>query len=659
MYCLGEALFLSDCCISLAVLPSWLSAILANAWPILLLMFGFGMLIFVHELGHFVAAKLVGIRVEVFSLGFGPRLFGLKRGETDYRIAVVPLGGYIKMLGQDDLDPSKRVDDERAFCNKSVGKRFIVIAAGVVMNAICALFLFIILFRFTGVNFQRPEVGEIIPNGPAEKAGILPGDTILAVNGKGVRDFGELTTRIALARGGRDVTLEIQRPGIDEPLKISVRPEAEDDSSGIPMIGIWVPQTLTVSQVGDYAGVGGLSKGDTIVGLEFDGKQHYYEKYYQFAEAINTLRDKPTNILAVDKDGNDLEPIMVRPHLAVGSHVMGLIPPARIVYVDPGSPAETAGIKPGDVIASFDGYKWPDFLAVAKIAQLAGKKNEHVPICVLRAGKLIERKVKPRKKHKNGSLGINREPDYQNLYVANDYPGLYEKKDNFIGLNLPAEEKIYIPPGAELLKLNGRRLANWADLMGKLQEKSGKKAKIEYLLNGEKSEVSFVVPPGHSTVWRQHWRFKAHLATKIDEKKFKYDSLVQAMYVGLHKTWFWIQNIYLTITRITQGSVKTEALAGPLGIFDLSIQVAREKGPAHFFYLMAILGVNLAIINFLPIPVLDGGHVLFLLLEKIKGSPVSIRAQSLATTIGMAAIGAFVLLVTYNDIARIVRACLG
>ena len=94
------------------------------------------------------------------------------------------------------------------------------------------------------------------------------------------------------------------------------------------------------------------------------------------------------------------------------------------------------------------------------------------------------------------------------------------------------------------------------------------------------------------------------------------------MYIGMHKTWFWMQNIYLTITRLAQGSVKTEALAGPLGIFNLSIRVARERGPAHLFYILAIIGVNLAIINFLPIPVLDGGNAMILLLKKRRGAEV-------------------------------------
>jgi regulator of sigma E protease len=138
--------------------------------------------------------------------------------------------------------------------------------------------------------------------------------------------------------------------------------------------------------------------------------------------------------------------------------------------------------------------------------------------------------------------------------------------------------------------------------------------------------------------------------TKPEEIKLKYDSLLDAMYVGIHKTWFWMQSIYLTLTRLAQGSVKTDALAGPVGIANLGIQVARERGPAHFFYLMAILGVNLAIINFLPIPVLDGGHALFLLFEKIKGSPVSVRIQTIATTIALAAIALVFILLTYQDI---------
>ena len=636
MHCLIAYSFLADTITQSDLLPKWLALGIRGAWPILLLAFGLGMLIFVHELGHFLAAKLVGIKVEVFSLGFGQRLLGFKRGETDYRISAVPLGGYIKMLGQDDLDPSKQVDDERAFCNKSVGKRFVVIAAGVVMNIICALALFVILFRFTGVDFLKPEVGGIIPNCPAEKAGLLPGDTILTVNGKKIRDFNELTLRIALSQRRQDVHLQVERPGQREPLLLTVRPEYLESDAPVPGIGVYSAQSLIVEKSGDYSGEEGLIKGDVIVGLKYGGKRHYYDKHYQFAEEVNSRRDKPTAILAV-RSGQELEPIIVCPRLAAGSQVLGLIPPTQIASVEKDSAASKAGLKPGDVIVSFDNQPWPSNAAISEIAKAA--KNQLIPITVLRAGEKLDRQIKLPRKRRKGVWDTACHAAHQELYVA----GLAKE-------SLLAEQKIEIPVGAKLLKLNGRRLANWSDLIGKLQGRMGKKAKLEYLFDGSKNKVSFVVPSAQSPVWKQEWRFFVSLVLKPEETTVKGESLTEAIYIGLHKTWFWMQNIYLTLTRLAQGSVKTDALAGPLGIARLSMQVALLRGPTHFFYLMAIIGVNLAIVNFLPIPILDGGHALFLLLEKIKGSPVSMRVQTVATTIGLAAIAALFMLLTYQDI---------
>ena len=637
MHCLTLTLILADVSTKSGPLAQWLKPVFSWAWPVLLLAFGLGLLIFVHELGHFLAAKLVGIRVDTFALGFGPRLLGFKRGETDYRISAIPIGGYIKMLGQDDLDPSKRVDDKRAFCNKSVGKRFVVIAAGVVMNIICALAMFVILFRFTGVTFPRPEVGDVVPNSPAEKAGILPGDTILAVDEKGVRDFDELTLRIMVSREGRDVLLQIKRPGQAEPLLLRVRPEYLLPKAPVPGIGVFSAQTLTVEHPGDYVGTEGLKQGDVIIGLEFDGQRHYYEKYYQLSEAIDSRQDKPTSIIAI-RDGKELKPIMVRPHLEPGAQILGLIPPAQIAQVVKKSPAEKAGFKPGDVIVSFNHQPWPGNAKVSQIAKEA--PNQLVPISVLRAGQRLDLQVTlHRETRRKRAWDIIQEADYQNLYVAG------VAKESFL-----AKQKIEIPVGAKLLRLDGQPLANWSDLIGKLQQRAGAKTKLSYTFEGKGYSISFAVPTKDDPVWRGEWHFYVNLATKAEEITEKEDSLDGAIYIGLHKTWFWMQNIYLTLTRLAQGSVKTDALAGPLGIAKLSFQVAVYRGPTYFFYLMAIIGVNLAIVNFLPIPVLDGGHALFLLLEKIKGSPVSIRVQTIATTIGLAAIALVFLLLTYQDI---------
>ena len=631
--------------------PVWLITALSYVGATLLLAFGLGMVIFVHELGHFLAAKAVGIKVEVFSVGFGSRLFGFKRGETDYQVSAIPIGGYIKMLGQDDLHPEKRVDDERSFCNKSVGQRFLVIASGVVMNLICAAIMFIILFRFTGVVFQRAEVGDVLAGSPAELAGVLPGDRILAVDGKEVRDFGELTLRIALSHPDRDISLRIQRSSRNGPFEVPVQTEIEEQT-GIPYIGIVGPASLIIDKPGDYTGPEGLEMGDQIIALQYDGQRHLCQKYYQFDEIIRSRRAKPTSIIAV-RDGVELPPIMIRAHLAAGSHVMGLSAPSSIKLVQKDTPAEQAGLKPGDVIASFDGYAWPDSRAVLRIAQLSAEEGRDVTITVLRADRRIEIPVRlSEAKDTDAPLGIALDSDQQDLYVADSHSELYEKQ-KFPPPDLPGDEELDVPAGAKLLAVDGEPLANWSDLIDKLEARAGSRATLSYSIDGKEDRLAFAVPAADSPVWRQHWRFYVHLLPEPEETRVKSDSLTGAVYIGMHKTWFWLQGVYLTLTRVAQGTIETKALSGPVGIFNLGIQVAMTKGPAHFFYLMAIIGVNLAIVNFLPIPVLDGGHGLFLLIEKLKGSPVSVRVQTIASTVGLGLVGLFLLLVTYNDFLRL------
>ena len=142
-----------------------------------------GFLIFVHELGHFIAARKVGIRVDVFSLGFGPRLFGFKRGNTDYRISAIPFGGYVKMAGEDTEKTSGTPEE---LTSKSVPQRFLVFIAGAFMNLLVAVVFSILLayigFYVPAYTLQKPVIGWVLPDSPADKAGILAGDTILKID---------------------------------------------------------------------------------------------------------------------------------------------------------------------------------------------------------------------------------------------------------------------------------------------------------------------------------------------------------------------------------------------------------------------------------------------------------------------------------------------
>src|SRR4051812_14604320 len=242
---------------------------------LILLILGFGFVIFWHELGHFFAAKWVGIRVEQFAVGFGQALLSFRKGlgitvgsstkrydelvaagqaegvgETEYRLNWIPLGGYVKMLGQDDLRPNSEQNDPRAYNKKSIGARMFVVSAGVIMNIILAAFGFMVVFLM-GFNVQPAQVGSVIPYSPAANATrldgtpapLMPGDRILMYDDKWQHDFTKITLNVALSGQG-NVPMYVRRlDGTEE--RLNVTPDRmEGESSGFLMIGVGPPFEL-------------------------------------------------------------------------------------------------------------------------------------------------------------------------------------------------------------------------------------------------------------------------------------------------------------------------------------------------------------------------------------------------------------------------------
>ena len=200
-----------------------------------------GILIFFHEFGHFLMARLFGVGVERFSLGFGPRVAGFKRGITDYRLSAIPLGGYVKMVGEEPGEELSEADKLLAFTEKPVLPRFIVVAAGPVFNLLLAIFIFYGLFQFYGESVPRPVVGEMMENSAAAEAGLKEGDRILAINGSAVETWTAMAERIKQSQGAT-LHLIVRRDGRQVAVDVTPRVMETKNLFGEPvqryMLGI-------------------------------------------------------------------------------------------------------------------------------------------------------------------------------------------------------------------------------------------------------------------------------------------------------------------------------------------------------------------------------------------------------------------------------------
>lgn len=197
---------------------------------IIMAILAFGVLIIVHELGHFTLAKLNGIRVEEFSIGMGPRIFSKQGKETRYSLSLFPIGGYVKMMGEEE-----RVEDERSFSAKSPLRRISVIIAGVFMNYVLAIVIFTTIIHNFG--YRSTTLTEVVPSSPAQEAGILPGDRVLEMNNLTAFSFENIQAGIALSYGN-PINMIIDRNG--EKKEVIVTPKKNEE--GQLLIGVSFPR---------------------------------------------------------------------------------------------------------------------------------------------------------------------------------------------------------------------------------------------------------------------------------------------------------------------------------------------------------------------------------------------------------------------------------
>jgi regulator of sigma E protease len=293
--------------------------------------FVLGVLVFVHELGHFLAARRIGIRVLTFSLGFGPKLLSFTRGDTEYCLSLIPLGGYVKMAGESPEDNRTGAPDE--FLSKSKWERFQVLVMGPIMNlGLAWLVMAAVLYQGAQLPaFDRDPIviGSITPKSVAAEAGLRPGDRIVGVDGQPVENWEDFSVAV-LPKANKPVTLEVERDGQRSRHLIVPRAAGKFDAGEIGVLPIMHPEIVETNQ-GEPAQQAGLKAHDVIIGV--NGERDVSRE--RVIEQIRAHEGQPLT-LEVLRNGQTI-PITVTPHKSSGTVRIGAqISAWQIRTVEPG-----------------------------------------------------------------------------------------------------------------------------------------------------------------------------------------------------------------------------------------------------------------------------------------------------------------------------------
>jgi regulator of sigma E protease len=721
-------------------------------WPVVLAVAGgLGFVIFVHELGHFLVAKACGVKCEKFYLGFdiyGLKLCKFQWGETEYGIGILPLGGYVKMLGQDD-NPAHRTEenrraqlqteqatgtnvsalaiaehappmthgdlpsepvsdphapyDPRSYMAQSVPKRMAIISAGVIMNVIFAFIMATVAYAL-GVPETPCIMGGAVVGGAAWQADLQPGDRITRIANVENPRFRDLQTGVTLGDVAHGIPFTIERAGGGKVENILLHP---DSSLGVPMIGITsAADPQLIDRPGFHAtakfsparqAVPALEPGDMIVQIN-DTPIHSYREVDQ---ALTKYIDEPIQVTiarSTDKKGDKpaareesakqftvtIEPTPLRG--------FGLIMPlGPITAVQADSPAAKTGLQIGDRIIAIDGkpvgnpftleHRLREIAVSGKSVELqVDRRTEGSSDNAAAAAKPLTIKISPRLPEFTDVLQTISPLPLDSLGVACEVPTTVAGVEP----NSPAA-KAGIQPGDEIVSeklisppqdnpANGKgaeadddesppppktvdfgKMLSWSGYVLEVLPTLDPATKVELeVKHGDKTnavelEMTEMKTDSGKVLHSPHRGFSFAPTTVHRQAQ----SLAEAIHAGGAETVESLLMVYRFLQKIG-GQIPVTMLSGPVGIVQQAGYEA-QQGLGRFLLFLTLLSANLAVVNFLPIPVLDGGHMVFLIYEGLRGKPASERIIVAFTYAGMLfllTLMSFVLLLDIGAISR-------
>ncbi len=714
---------------------------------LLVFLLGFGFIVFVHELGHFAAARWAGIRVLAFAVGLGPALASYRKGmgprlgssereyralaregkarglsATEYRFNWLPFGGYVKMLGQEDLDPGAVSTATDSFQNCPPWKRLVVISAGVVMNIILAAVLFVVVFM-AGLKTEPALIGRVSPGSPAALAriingpemgvsepGLRAGDRVLTIDGDAVREFGDLMLATTMGHRGQPIELGVQRAGIAGTLYVRVIPEV-GRLSGLQEIGVEPARSARIlrARPGEEAqarellakaGLAGVEPGMVLLGVD---DAPVTAGFADLDRALRESGGRSVRARFAPRAGGAEVAVALQPRAAMQEafvagpeggvtpveHLLGLLPVMKVATVDDVAykRGREQGLATGDVFARVGSVEYP---SVARgMLEIRANRASRLGIDVIRRGadgrpaRLgISASVTGK-----GTIGfLAGDTSEDGVIVALPPSSLLRAQSgaaapqsppdgagaNRAGLEAftPPAWGVFTLPGLRIEMVEGRGVGDFPQLRAALREAtSGAWERHE-----ESASVTLGVcfPNADGTYDARARTITWVLAREAieslhalgwespispglfepEEFLLRGDTPLEALRLGVLRTHAVMMNTYATFARLFERTVKIEHLKGPVGIAHMGTMVA-EKGGAWTLFFLALLSVNLAVINFLPLPIVDGGQFLLILFEQLRGRPAPIVVQNALTLAGIVLIGSLFIVVTFNDIRNL------
>ncbi|QEF99530.1 Putative zinc metalloprotease [Stieleria maiorica] len=684
---------------------------------------GIGLVIFVHELGHFVAAKTFGVKCEKFYVGFDPplkigpiklpsTLGKFTYGETEYGIGIIPLGGYVKMLGQDD-DPRKMKDeaararqlsedadsedeedqidgeaakasadelaelDPRSLPAKPVWQRMIIMSAGVFMNVVTGAMFAAVAFLY-GVPYTPAVIGGVTPGGPAWQAGIDPGGQVVSVDGMDDAQMHFREMRSAILHAGletpdRPIPLTVAFDSRNVQYELVTQPHPLQKR--FRMIGITSPTSTTLSESENAAprsiAASVLTEADlgaTII--SFDGTEINEKAMVPgtpFFDYLNTHPDKTITIGLRRADGSTHE-VELPPQPSKWVGIRTAVGPVSALVTN--GPAEQAGLQVGDVIEAVGELKSPD----AEELVLALARRQPIALTVRRGEETLDIEITPDDSPQTlaPTYGTGDKASVNAYGFAFDMPAVVAafSKDQLVkGDPLqPTDELKSITllqsneypddftsgPLADLVTelSKGWKFDEVQTAAGFFESIQSLPEGTEFKILAERAQSGVIVESVVKLSADQRVRFERGLGLVASEEIQTAGSIKEASVLGIRECRRRLGEVFRFLNMLVHGSVSKDQVGGPIRIFQVAGSEA-ERGVSAQLLFLTMLSMNLAVLNFLPIPVLDGGHMVFLICEAIMGRRVNEELEMRLTLVGGLMLLALMVFVFFNDLINI------